>query len=102
MAPSWLGSTLEMKRPDDRGSFETKARLHYVVNQLGAGLSPDRVRTIRELIDVGEGTIALEILAENLYDVDAVLSTELLDELRALATELSARGPFELLGSPPV
>jgi hypothetical protein len=89
-----------MKRPDYRRSFETKARLHHLVNELGSVLPPDRQHSIRELIDEGEGKIALEILGENLYDADIVVSAELLVEIRALAAELSAHGPFGLLRSP--
>ena len=82
----------------------SKQRLGFITlsDELGTGLPLDRVRTIRELIDVGEAAVALEILAENLHDADVGVSAELLAELRALAAQLSAQGPFDQLKSPQV
>ena len=89
-----------MRRPGDARSFDTKARLQHVVNAVGQALPDERVRAIRELIDVGEFTVALENLATNLYDYDVAVPRELQMSLRGLAAHLSARGPFELLKSP--
>jgi len=90
-----------VKRPDDASSFAAKSRLYHVVNALGAALPRAREESIRELVDVGEGTVALENLAGNLHEFDIPVPAELLAELRALAAELNARGPFGLLRSVP-
>jgi hypothetical protein len=84
-----------VKRPDDARSFDTKSRLHHVVNVLGASM-PESVELIREFIDVGEETLAIETIVANLYEVGAPVPVEPLAELRALWDELNAHGPFPL------
>jgi hypothetical protein len=77
-----------MKRPDTPQSFGTKARLQALGNSV-AGLVPERrLATYRELVQVGEGKVALENLCEQLYDADIELPKAIFDEVRLLAKEV--------------
>jgi len=71
-----------MKRPDNRDSFEAKAKLNEIGNAVAALLPQRFIESYRELVAVGEGQVALENLCSNLDDCNVPLSADLLTELR--------------------
>jgi hypothetical protein len=65
-----------MKRSDTRESFELKAMLNAIGNDLASSLPSRVLESYRELIDIGELKVALENLCTNLDDLEVKLSAE--------------------------
>jgi hypothetical protein len=77
-----------MKRSDTRESFELKAMLNAIGNDLASSLPSLVLESYRELIDVGELKVALENLCTNLDDLEVKLSTEKVGAIRRACERL--------------
>jgi hypothetical protein len=77
-----------MKRPDNRQSFEVKAMLNEIGNQVESVLPARALESYRELIAVGEGQVALENLCTNLDDFNLELTPEVVANIRRACEHL--------------
>lgn len=83
-----------MKRPENRQSFEVKAMLNEIGNQVESVLPARVLESYRELIAVGEAQVALENLCTNLDDFDVELAPEVVADIRRACEHLGVASRY--------
>jgi hypothetical protein len=75
------------QNPDTPASFRLKTRLNDLGNRAGV-FTPERLAMYHELVQVGEGVVALENLCMEAADLNVVLALDIATELQALCDSL--------------
>lgn len=90
-----------MRRSESRDSFEVKAMLNALGNELAPVLPSQVIDSYRELIAVGETQVALENLCTNLDDYEIGVSEETIAAIRAVGERVGlAQRYWQRLSSP--